>query len=140
MPTNQVSRPSLLCNVVARIKSDGAFKLRMLFGFLCSLAITVFARLYDQSFSYLAAMLVMESTLLLSIAMLSNADTNASMKGDWLLQLKGLLSFLHPNLPDFFEVSYLCLRIVAIVLRDLSTMIFGVVVFQSISYLFINYV
>lgn len=134
---DQLSTPSFLCIAVARIKSDGAFKIRMLFGFLCSLAITVFARLYDESFSYLTVMLIMEVTLLLCITMMSKSDPKASMKGDWILQLKGLLAFLNPNLPDLFETSYLCLRVLAIVLNDLCVMIFGVVVFMSVSYLLV---
>ena len=110
----------------------------MFFGFLCSLLITIFARLYDDSFSYLTVMLVMEATVLISITMMSKSDPKASMKGDWVLQLKGLLAFLNPNLPEMFETSYLCLRVLTIVLNDLCVMIFGVVVFMSVSYLFIT--
>ena len=78
-------------------------------------------------------MLLMELTLLVAITLVAQSDTTATtLKGHWILQLKGLLAFLHPVLPDVFEVTYLCLYVAMIVLRDLIIMIFGVVVFMSI--------
>lgn len=76
----------------------------------------------------------MELALLATITVLARSDPSGdSMKEDWILQMKGLLAFLHPLLPSVFEITYLCLYIVTIVLRDLITMIFGVVVFMSIA-------
>ena len=87
--------------------------------------------LYALSFSYIVAMLIMELTLLVAITMVSKSD-GSSMRGDWILQIKGILAFLHPLLPDIFEIIYLSLYIIAIVLRDLVIMLFSVVVFKSI--------
>lgn len=79
-------------------------------------------------------MLLIELCLLATVALVAKSDYSGnSMKGDWILQMKGLLAFLHPLLPDVFEISYLCLYIIVIVLRDLITMIFGLIVFMSIA-------
>lgn len=88
--------------------------------------------LYALSISYTVAMLVMELTLLVAITMAVKSDSN-SVRGDWILQIKGILAFLHPLLPDVFEVIYLSLYIIAIILRDLVIMIFCIVVFKSIT-------
>jgi hypothetical protein len=76
-------------------------------------------------------MLIMELTLLVALAMASKSD-GRSVRGDWMLQLKGILAFLHPLLPDIFEIIYLSLYVIAIVLRDLVIMIFSVIVVKSI--------
>lgn len=125
------SQPSFLCSAVATIRSDGAFKIRTLIGVLYSLMLTIVTELYALSFSYIVAMLIMELTLLVAIAMASKSD-GSSVRGDWMLQLKGILAFLHPLLPDIFEIIYLSLYVVAIVLRDLVIMIFSVIVVKSI--------
>lgn len=77
-------------------------------------------------------MFLMELTLLVAIILMGKSDAG-DMKGDWVLQMKTILAFIHPLLPDIFEISYLCLYIIAIILRDLIIMIFGVVVFISIA-------
>ena len=94
--------------------------------------LTIVTELYALSFSYIVAMLIMELTLLVAIAMVSKSD-GSSVRRDWILQIKGILAFLHPMLPDIFEIIYLSLYIIAIVLRDLVIMIFSVVVFKSIT-------
>ena len=88
--------------------------------------------LYALSVSYIVTTLVMELTLLVAITMVSKSDGN-SVRGDWILQIKGILAFFHPLLPDIFEVIYLSLYITAIVLRDLIIVVFCVVVFKSIA-------
>ena len=123
-----------MCYVVATIKSDCAFKARTVFAFLCSLLLTILTQLYDYSFSYIFTMLLMELSLLVTIVLVTKSgSSDNSMKGDWILQIKGLLAFLHPLLPNVFEISYLCLYIIVIMLRDLITMIFGLIVFMSIA-------
>ena len=129
VPTSQ---PSFLCCAVATIKSDSAFKARTLLGVLFSLLLTIVTEIYTPSFSYIVAMLLMELTLLVAITMVSKSDAN-SMKGDWILQMKGFLGLLHPQLPDICEVVYLSLYIIAIVLRDLVIMIFGIIVFKLVA-------
>lgn len=124
-------QPSFLCNAVAAIRSDSAFTARTLIGVLFSLILAIVTELYALSFSYIVAMLVMELTLLIAIAMVSKSD-GRGVRGDWILQIKGILVFLHPLLPDIFEIVYLSLYIISIVLRDLVIMIFIVVVFKSI--------
>ena len=125
------SQPSFLCSAVAMIRSDGAFKVRTLIGVLYSLILTIVTEVYSLSLSYIVATLIMELTLLVAIVMVSKSD-GSSVRGDWILQIKGILVFLHPLLPDIFEMIYLSLYIIAIVLRDLVIMIFSVVVFKSI--------
>lgn len=123
-----------MCYIVATIRSDCAFKARTIFAFLCSLLLTIVPQRYDYSFSYISTMLVMELSLLVTIVFVSKSDSSGnSMKGDWILQMKGVLAFLHPLLPDVFEISYLCLYLFLIMLRDLITMIFGLIVFMSIA-------
>lgn len=131
------SQPSFLCSAVATIRSDGAFQLRTLIAVLYSLILTVVTELYALSFSYIVTMLIMEVTLLVSIAVMSKSD-GSSVRGDWVLQIKGILAFLHPLLPDIFEIVYLSLYIIAIVLRDLVIMIFSIVVFKSIAAIFVQ--
>ena len=131
------SQPSFLCSAVATIRSDGSFQLRTLIAVLYSLILTVVTELYALSFSYIVTMLIMEVTLLVSIAVMSKSD-GSSVRGDWVLQIKGILAFLHPLLPDIFEIVYLSLYIIAIVLRDLVIMIFSVVVFKSIAAIFVQ--
>ena len=125
------SPPSFLCSAVATIRSDGAFKLRTLIGVFYSLILTILTEFYAISFSYVVAMLIMELTLLVALTMVSKSD-GSGVRGDWILQLRGILAFLHPLLPDIFEFIYLSLYIIAIVLRDLVIMIFSIIVFKSI--------
>ena len=125
------SPPSFLCSVIATIRSDGAFKLRTLIGVFYSLILTIVTEFYALSFSYIVAMLIMELTLLVAITMVSKSD-GSGVRGDWILQLRGILTFLHPLFPDIFEFIYLSLYIIAIVLRDLVIMIFSIIVFKSI--------
>ena len=131
IPAILTSQSSFLSCAVATVRSDGAFKIRTLLGILYSLILTVVTELYTFSFSYIVAMLLMELTLLVALVMLSKSGV-ASMSGDWILQMRGILAFLHPLLPKAFEIVYLSLYAFAIVLRDLFIMIFCVVVFKSI--------
>lgn len=78
-------------------------------------------------------MLGMELVTLVTIALMTSSNDSSSMRGDRILQVKGLLAFFHPLLPVIYETTYLSLYIAIIVLRDFIVMIFGVVVFMSIA-------
>ena len=134
LPNSQVSlQPSFLCRIVGTIRSDRAFKIRTFCGLLCSLILTFLTVIYNQSLSLLAYMLGMELVTLVTIALMTSSNDSSSMRGDRILQVKGLLAFFHPLLPVIYETTYLSLYIAIIVLRDFIVMIFGVVVFMSIA-------